>query len=347
MSVLSGCPKTQIVEVESLDALPFRELAALNSPVIVKNIAGHWPIVEAGKCSHHEVMRYLEGFYSGRPVTLYTLAPEHQGQPFYDENLTRMNYTAERVPLQKFFDLVRETFDIEGLKNGYYVGSTDQNQFFPGLDAENGLKLETYSLFEIGPVLSSLWMGGQTTARAHYDMSNNIAFCVAGKRRFILFPPDQIHNLYPGPLAPTPGGQVLTMVDIHKPDFEKYPKFEEAIKHAQIAELEPGDMLMYPALWWHQVEALAQFNILLNYWWNSVPSFADSPMNTLLHGLISLRDRPQSEKDAWREVFDYYVFKDGGNSASHLPEHARGPLGEMDGHIARQLRAQLLQKLNR
>jgi hypothetical protein len=67
----------------------------------------------------------------------------------------------------------------------------------------------------------------------------------------------------------------------------------------------------------------------------------------LHHALLSLRDRPESEKRAWKSVFDYYVFGPSGLAAEHLPEHARGALGPMDDAQARQLRAMLLNNLNR
>jgi hypothetical protein len=110
-----------------------------------------------------------------------------------------------------------------------------------------------------------------------------------GRRRFVLFPPEQVANLYPGPLEQTPGGQVVTMADIDAPDFERFPGLRDALAVAEVAELEPGDALYYPAMWWHQVNALESFNVMVNYWWNTVPEFMDTPQNTLLHGLLSLR----------------------------------------------------------
>jgi hypothetical protein len=100
-------------------------------------------------------------------------------------------------------------------------------------------------------------------------------------------------------------------------------------------------------LWWHNVEALDAFNVMVNYWWNPSPRFMDTPMNTLLHGLLALRDRPEGEKRAWRTMFDYYVFGEAGLAAAHLPDHARGALGPLDEAGARRLRAQLLNRLNR
>ena len=111
--------------------------------------------------------------------------------------------------------------------------------------------------------------------------------------------------------------------------------------------MEPGDALIYPALWWHQVEALDPFNAMINYWWNTSPSFMDTPQNTLLHALLSLRDRPEHEKQGWRALFDYYVFGPAGQAAAHLPEAARGDLAPMDTQRARGLRAALLRRLNR
>jgi hypothetical protein len=195
--------------------------------------------------------------------------------------------------------------------------------------------------------VKSIWIGNRTVASAHYDMSNNIACCMVGRRRFTLFPPEQVHNLYPGPLEPTPGGQVVSMVDFDAPDLDKHPNFVDALAHAQVADLEPGDVLFYPAMWWHQVEALDDFNVLINYWWNTSPGFMDTPMTTLLHAILSLRDRPEHEKAAWRAMFDYYVFGPAHTAGAHLPDHIRGNLASLDDVKARRLRGVVLNRLNR
>jgi hypothetical protein len=193
----------------------------------------------------------------------------------------------------------------------------------------------------------SLWLGNRTTAATHFDMSNNLACCLVGRRRFTLFPPEQVENLYPGPLEPTPAGQVVSLVDVAMPDLERFPRFAAAAAAGEIAELEPGDVLFYPALWWHNVEALDPFNAMMNYWWNPSPAFMDTPMTTLLHGLLSLRDRPEAEKTAWRAMFDYYVFGPPERPGAHLPQAARGDLAPLDERSARRLRARILQRLNR
>ena len=50
-------------------------------------------------------------------------------------------------------------------------------------------------------------------------------------------------------------------------------------------------------------------------------------MNALYHAIWTMRDRPEREKRAWQQVFDYYVFGPAERAGEHLPEAARGVLG--------------------
>jgi hypothetical protein len=70
-------------------------------------------------------------------------------------------------------------------------------------------------------------------------------------------------------------------------------------------------------------------------------------MNVLNHALLSIRDLSADEKQAWKHIFDYYIFGAAENAGKHLPEHAKGLLGDIDDLKARQLRAMLLNKLSR
>jgi hypothetical protein len=325
------------------EACDFQALLANGEPLILRGLVRGWRLVEEGARSPQAAVDYLLSFYNGRPAAGYTARPEIEGRYFYDEGLTRLNFAAERVQLDEYLARMLAHLDDPAAPS-LYVGSTDLDGFFPGFAAENDLPLD-HPLLE--RALRSIWIGNRTIASAHYDMSNNIACVAVGHRRFTLFPPDQIANLYPGPLEPTPGGQVVSLVDFRAPDLDRFPNFAEALDHAQVAELGPGDAVIYPALWWHHVEALDRFNMMVNYWWNDAPAFMDTPMNTVLHGMLSLRDRPEQEKEAWRAIFDYYVFGAAERPIAHLPEAARGALAPLDAVSARRLRAMLIGKLNR
>ncbi len=339
-----GTPVRRMAGTAS-DAIPFDVLFTAGEPVVLEGLARNWPMVQHGLAGEQQAADYLAQFGGDSVVTAFTGPPEIGGRFHYNADLTGMNFASARV---KLADCLARIMDTGGRADApaIYIGSTDIDRFLPGFRPENDLALD-HPAFSFKPPLASLWIGNRTTAAAHYDMSHNLACSLVGQRRFTLFPPDQIGNLYPGPLEPTPGGQVVTMVDFTAPDLARYPRFAQAMDAALVADLAPGDVLYYPAMWWHQVDALAPFNVMANYWWNPVPAYLDTPQNTLLHALLSLRDRPEGEKAAWCEVFDYYVFGDGGAAGEHLPEHARGPLGPMDEMTARRLRAQLLNKLNR
>lgn len=338
---------TKVQEIEGARAADI-DLDALvrdQQPTVFRGLARDWPLVQRGLASPQAAMAYIEGFYAGEPVVGFRGRPEIQGRFAYEADAATLNFEARRVRLD---DILAELRDPSGpgADASLYVGSTDVDEYLRGFRAENDLAFDATAFGEAGPTVS-IWLGNRTVASAHYDMSNNVACCAVGRRRFTLFPPEQVGNLYPGPLEPTPGGQVVSMVDFRQPDFDRYPRFRDALAVAQVAELEPGDVLVYPALWWHHVEALEGFNVLVNYWWNPSPGFMDTPMTTLLHGILSLRDRPEHEKRGWKALFDYYVFGAAEQASKHLPEAARGDLGPLDGRRARRLRAILLNRLNR
>lgn len=322
-------------------------LVAEDRPVLFKGAAANWPLVGAGLSSAEAAAALLVEGWSGQPVVVYRGAPGIEGRFAYTPEVDGFNFAASREPLDA---VLREILALRGdpAAPSIYVGSTDLGLYFPGLGEAVPLDLAAiHPMLAEHPGLASAWLGNRTTATCHYDDTHNIAVCAVGRRRFTLFPPEQAANLYPGPLDPTPGGQVIAMVDLAAPDLERHPRFARALDAALVAEMEPGDVLTYPAMWWHHVEALADFNVLVNFWWNAVPGYVDSPRATLLHALLSLRDRPAGEKAAWRALFDYYVFGDPEAPRAHLPEAARGALAPIDDTIARRLRALVTRKLQR
>ncbi len=337
--------KTRVITGLSAERIPFDELLDSGEPAILKGLVRDWPLVAQGRESAASAVAYLKKYCTAKPAMVYVGEPAIKGRFFYNEAFTGFNFDRQRIPLSECLDRVLgHAGDPDA--PAFYAGSTDVDIFLPGLRGENDLTFDPATFGNSRPVVS-IWIGNRTVASAHYDQSHNLACCMVGRRRFSLFPPEQIHNLYPGPLDPTPGGQVVSVVDFAAPDFARFPRFREALAAGQTAELEPGDALFYPALWWHHVEALDSFNAMINYWWHPAPGFLDSPHNTLLHALLSLRDRPEAEKRAWRAFFDYYVFGPADAAGKHLPEQARGDLGPMDELKARRLRAFLLSRFNR
>ena len=192
-----------------------------------------------------------------------------------------------------------------------------------------------------------IWLGNAVTTPTHLDEWFNIGCVVLGRRRYTLFPPAQIGNLYVGPLDYAPTGAPMSLVQLHAPDFERFPRFREALAHARSAELAPGDALFIPPLWWHNVESLDSLNVLVNYWWHAsgAPLGSVSGYDSLLHAILNIRQLPAPVREAWRALFEHYVFGPQSQVSAHIPEPRRGVLGTLAPADAERLQAQLAQRL--
>ena len=331
--------KVRQVPVGDRGAVPDGVLKA-TEPVLLKGLVAHWPVVAAGLRSAPAAVDYLRGFYRDATVGAWMGSPEIGGRFFYNDDMTGFNYK----PVMTKLDLVLEKL-VEHLGDArppaLYVGSTTIDTCLPGFRTENNLDLGG-----IEP-LASIWLGNKARIAAHYDLPDNLACTVVGRRRFTLFPPEELRNLYVGPLDFTPAGQSISLVDFEQPDFERFPLFSVALQNAQVAELEPGDAIFIPSMWWHHVEALDGFNVLVNYWWRQSPAYMGVPINVLMHALLGIRDLPEAQRRAWQEIFRHYVFEADDDSFAHIPERSRGVLSPIDDARARGLRALLLNALNR
>jgi hypothetical protein len=337
--------KVRVIEGVRPDQIPFDELFQSNQPIILRGLVSDWGLVKAGNVSPETAMDVLQSHNSGNPVGVYVAPPESKARFFYNDDCSGFNYASQHRELSDIFSQIRD--NQNNPNHPYlYMNSLTLDNCFPGLRDHNDLAFD-HPLFTHNKPLSKVWVGTESIAAAHYDVPSNLACCVLGKRRFTLFPPEQIHNLYPGPLEPTPGGQVITMVDLKNPDFERFPRVRQALDAAVVVDLEPGDAVYYPSMWWHQVEALSPFNIMINFWWLTAPAYMGNPMDIVTHAMLGLRDRPEAEKQAWREVFEYYVFGSPETPREHLPPSAQGALADLDDNMVRRLRALVKNKLNR
>ncbi len=337
--------KTKVLEGINPQSIP-REIITLTEPVILKSLVGDWPMVHAGKISDHASADYLKSFYNGNQTIVCKIPAENNGRMFYNENCTRLDYESYRGRIDETLDLILQAAQQPGSPT-YYIASNIIPTHLPGFSEQNSIVVPREPHAEALPDRVSVWIGGATTATCHFDALDNIACCVAGKRRFTLFAPDQVSNLYPGPLEPTPGGQVISLVDFKNPDFKQFPRFQQALENAQVAELEPGDALYIPSMWWHHVESLNSYNILVNYWWEDSPAFLTSGMNALYMAMLGIRDKPAHEREGWKHLFNHYIFDGAEKANAYIPPEGRGFLQPLDLLWVRKLRAMLLNKLNR
>ncbi len=317
------------------------DVLPMNEPAVLRGLVAGWPAVARALESPLAIGRYLAGFDNGIPVTALMTQPEEEGRIFYDASMQGFNYLRTTRSVTQVLEQVLRYAQFDRAP-AVAIQSALIASCLPGFAGENVMPLVDAN------VAPRLWLGTAITTPAHFDESHNVACCVAGRRRFTLFPVEQIANLYIGPLDHSPAGTPMSLVDFARPDFERFPRFREALANARIAELEPGDAVYIPPLWWHHVHSLERVNMLVNYWWvraapgQSRPPFA---LDSLVHAVAALRGLPPAQRQAWREVFEHYVFDTERDVTSHIPLARQSLLGPMTPEQHAQARALLLKRL--
>ena len=332
----------QVREWHNVDSGTFQnEIVPANQPAVLRGLVRSWPAVQAGLRSPRVLCDYIRRFDRGRPVEALFGAPAIRGRFFYGDDLASLNF--ERKPAQ-MSDLLETLLEMSGTEQppAIFIQAASVPDCLPDFGSENALDLPGKS------AIPRLWVGNAVTVTTHYDISDNIACVVGGHRRFTFFPPEQIGNLYVGPIHFTLAGQPVSMVSLDAPDFERYPRFEQALAAAQVAELQPGDAVYIPYFWWHHVSSLDDFNVLINYWWDNASVHFGSPYDCLLHAFLTLRHLPPQQRAAWRAVFEHFVFQSDADAATaHLPPRSHGALGPMTPELAAHIKAALLKRLTR
>ncbi|MEM7460635.1 MAG: cupin-like domain-containing protein [Pseudomonadota bacterium] len=287
-------------------------------PVILKGLVDDWAVTRAALRSPHALASLLEQHSSPQPVPVNLKEPGTDGRYFYSENVTSCNFARRRVPLSAILtELLRQAQEAKPM--GVYMDAAPAEQILPGFAQQHPMPLVPS---ETAP---RIWLGNTARVAPHFDLSENIACVVSGQRQFLVFPPEQVANLYMGPIENTPGGVPVSMVDPRDPDFSKYPKYADAISQAMLATLAPGDAIYIPRLWWHYVEASGPLNLLVNYWWDS-PII--SPLFSLIMATRSIRRLPESDRKAMGAFFQHFAFSENAPEAfDHIPEQARGVMG--------------------
>jgi hypothetical protein len=330
-----------VKEWVDVDLATFRdEIVPANQPAVLRGLVKDWPAVRAGRHSARALCDYIAGFDGGRPVQTLVGEPAIRGRFFYSNDLSGVNFERKSERISATLERILTCADAAE-PPAIFIQSASVPDFLPSFAADNAIDLAPPS------AIPRIWVGNSVTVTTHYDISENIACVVGGRRRFTFFPPDQIRNLYVGPIHFTLAGQPVSMVSLEEPDLERYPRFEQALAAAQTAELEPGDAVYIPYFWWHHVKSLESVNVLVNYWWDPAQSGLGSPYDCLLHGFLTLRHLPENQRAAWRAVFDHYVFQTEADPVAHLPPERRGALGEMTPELAAHIKAALLKRLNR
>jgi Cupin-like domain len=184
--------------------------------------------------------------------------------------------------------------------------------------------------------MNGLWIGpGEQIVYFHYDNAINLMCMFNGVKRVSLLPFEQLPDMYP--MFDVVQGVIGSSVRMLDPDWEKFPRYRDAISKLQVAVLEPGNMLVVPPHWWHHVESFG-LNIMINNWF--IP-FSLELWNALgrcrAEAIAVFRERPDL-RAAYAPRYDERVFRNptraaGSAVSDAAAEHNLAEAAELFGKI--------------
>ena len=308
-----------------------QRLAEGGEPVVLRGGFDGWPALAAGRASPDALVDYLKAMDWGAATPVMEAPAATGGRFGYTQDLREFTFSKRQRGLAETLDRIAGQAD-EPDAPIVAIQMLELADALPGFVRDNPIALLPAT------VRPRLWLGGRVRTQTHNDRDHNLACVLAGRRRFVLFPPDQVGNLYVGPLETPPP---LSLVDPEAPDLVRFPHFAEALRAARVAHLEPGEALLMPRYWWHHVTSLDPFNAMVNYWWGGDPPGLENAHDCFLTALLALGDRPASERAYWRAMFDAYVFRPDGDRTGHIPAALKGVLGPLKPAARAALRQQL------
>jgi tRNA wybutosine-synthesizing protein 5 len=240
-----------------------REIHPKRCPVILRGN-------DIGPCIRKWTPEYLSKAVGNKPVKIHV--SESGQMNFLTKNFAYKTLAFDQVIKRAAEDCHDEYFISK--KEVYYLRSlgndprgrdvADFALHFPELHQD--LKLPNFlepstvfsSVFRVASAGVQLW--------THYDVMDNLLIQISGRKRAVLYSPEDLPNLYLD-------GDKSQVVDIDNPDELQYPLFSRATKYECL--MEPGDILFIPALWFHNMTAL-DFSLAVNVFWRNLqPDFYD------------------------------------------------------------------------
>jgi hypothetical protein len=204
-------PGAPVREVHGVDPQAIADdILSSTEPLLIRGLVAQWPAVRAARESAQAGLAYLRAHCRNATVGAWRGAPEIGGRFFYNHDMSGFNFEPQRLKLGAVLDELERLHPLDQ-PPALYVGSTTVDTSLPGFRDANDVALGDRQ------ALMSIWIGNQTRIAAHHDLPDNLACVTAGRRRFTLFPPGELANLYIGPLDFTPAGQAVSLVDFAPP----------------------------------------------------------------------------------------------------------------------------------
>ncbi|XP_031573173.1 uncharacterized protein LOC116307162 [Actinia tenebrosa] len=149
--------------------------------------------------------------------------------------------------------------------------------------------------------VSYFWMSnGGTSSRIHIDTDENLLCVIHGHKSVILVSPEYSNYLY------ADDSLVLGVSDIdpQSVDMEKFPRVKNV--RYQLANVEEGDIVYIPNMWWHQVVSRSERQQAIALWWKSKPFWREQGRTSIPNKAKEhIKDDPHRKYSYAKALEDY------------------------------------------
>jgi len=198
-----------------------------NKPVVITALTEEWDALKKWNID------YIKEVAGENIVPLYDSKPS--------KNHKHQHAPAQHMTLNAYISLLQK-------------GEKDLRMFFYNILAEAPQLLNDFTYPNIGlklfKKLPVLFLGGKDArVQMHFDIDMaDILLChFGGKKRVMLFPPEQSKYIYHVPYS----FSSLNTIDYEHPDYKTYPALKQL--QGEIVELSHGDVLYIPSGYWHYI----------------------------------------------------------------------------------------------
>lgn len=245
----------QIDRYDVLDKNEFvQQYLRPQKPVVLTKLAENWPAYNKWN------LDYIDEMAGAKTVPLYDDRPVKHDEGF--------NQAHAEMKMSEYIELLKSgptNFRIFLYNILKEVPELQKDIRYPDL----GLKLIKS--------LPMMFFGGEgSKVFMHYDIdyTNIFHFHFHGKKRCIIFPPDQTKYLYKVPHSLISREDI----DFDDPDLDKWPALRQA--EGYVCELQHGEMLYMPEGYWHYMHYLTPgFSISLRSYPRRVKNLAKAIYN--------------------------------------------------------------------
>ena len=240
---------TTVPRLHKPDLAEFRRsFEAAQQPAVITGAMDNWRALDAWS------QDYFAEHLGDVRVTVMTAEEETEDDPFGPEQLKRLQI--DKLTIREYLQEVSS-----GPVRRYVSGMPLQPDLPMLLD---DIELPEYR--EEGSTASPRMWFGRGVGPLHYDRSSNLHGIVYGGKRFTLFHPKHLPDLYPCSMfsiIPT-----MSRLSLSQPDYERFPRLRKA--EALVVDLAPGELIFLPAGWWHQVTT-PTLTISIDFPWTKNP----------------------------------------------------------------------------